>query len=63
MSVSIRTEDIFNTLRSISSNVTQQEFNFCSYWDSRGFSFTVRYISNGYKAKNSNIVTNERLGF
>jgi hypothetical protein len=64
MSVSIKAEDIFNTLRSrVSSNVTQQKFNFRSYGDSRNISFTVRYIFNGYKAKDGNIVTNERLGF
>lgn len=64
LSVSIKAEDLFNTLKSrVRSNVTQKRFSFRSYGDSRNFSFTLRYVFNGYKAKEVKSVSNERLGF
>ena len=64
LSVSIKAEDLFNTLKSrVRSNVTQKRFSFRNYGDSRNFSFTLRYVFNGYKAKEVKSVSNERLGF
>ena len=64
MSVSIKVDDMFNTLRSrVQSNVPQQRFSFRSYGDSRMFSLTLRYIFNGYKAKERKTIVNDRLGF
>lgn len=64
MSVSIKADDMFNMLRRrVRSNVTQQRFSFRSYGDSRMVSLTLRYIFNGYKAKERNTVENNRLGF
>lgn len=64
MSVCIKVDDMFNTLRSrVRSNVPQQRFSFRSYGDSRMFSLTLRYIFNGYKAKERKTIVNDRLGF
>ncbi len=64
MSVSIKVDDMFNTLRSrVQSNVTQQRFSFRSYGDSRMFNLTLRYIFNGYKEKERKTIANDRLGF
>ena len=64
MSVSLKVNDMFNTLRSrVRSNVTQQRFSIRSYGDSRMFSLTLRYIFNGYKAKERKTIANDRLGF
>lgn len=64
MSVSLKFDDMFNMLRSrVRSNVTQQKFSFRSYGDSRMVSLTLRYIFNGYKAKEGKTIANDRLGF
>ena len=64
MSVSLKVNDMFNTLRSrVRSNIPQQRFSIRSYGDSRMFSLTLRYIFNGYKAKERKTIANDRLGF
>lgn len=64
LSATLKADDLFNTLRSrVRSNVTQQRFSFRSNGDSRMISLALRYIFNGYKAKEAKRVLNERLGF